>query len=54
MTCPCCRKDIKGVDEFFENERSAEADVYGNCPHCESLLLFSRRVEYSVKSPKAS
>lgn len=50
MICPCCKKRITDVEEFFENEMSAEADVDGTCEHCESTLRFSRRVEYDVRS----
>ena len=49
LSCPSCHKLIQDVEEEFENEASAEADVEGDCPHCAAYLIFQRRVEYDVK-----
>ena len=47
--CPLCNNKIRDVEELFDDEKSAEADVYEPCPTCEQPLHFMRRVEYSAR-----
>ena len=48
LHCPRCGKRLEDIDEHFESETSAEADVDGDCEHCGAKLKFQRRVNYSV------
>lgn len=50
VQCPCCLKRITDIEEEFESEPSAEADVDAICPHCNAPLRLHRRVEYSADS----